>query len=376
MYTQHFGLSAKPFELLPNPRFLYLGKGHKKALSYLRYGLQERAGFTLLTGEVGSGKTTLLRDILNTADKKNTLAMIFNTKVSGLQLLAMVNEEFGLAIQGQDKVALLRGLNDFLVAEYALGRQPILIIDEAQNLTAEALEEVRLLSNLEADNYKLLQIVLVGQPELKAVIARPELRQLRQRISVSCHLGPLSRDELEEYIHHRLATAGNRDAVTFSTEVFDLIYRFSQGVPRLINLLCDSLLLAAFVEETREITLELAEESVEDLSISEPDDEDRRGTPGSDAPQGAGAVEQRLARVEEQYLRLNAARAEREAMLDRLSSQGSILEYLINQQQKQFSQFDESLKKISGQIDRLRMLVLSQADQDIVRLDARKKESS
>jgi hypothetical protein len=136
------------------------------------------------------------------------------------------------------------------------------------------------------------------------------------------------------------------------------------------------LLLAAFVEETREITLELAEESVEDLSLSEPAGDDRRGTPGSDAPQGAGAVEQRPARVEEQYLRLNAARAEREAMLDRLSSQGSILEYLINQQQKQFSQFDESLKKISGQIDRLRMLVLSQADQDIVRLDARKKESS
>ena len=269
MYTEFFGLTAKPFELLPNPRFLFLSKGHKKALSYLRYGLQERAGFTLLTGEVGSGKTTLLRDVVNSVNKNTRLALIFNTKVSGLQLLAMINEEFGLEVEGKDKVTLLRNLNDFLISEFAEGRHPIVIIDEAQNLTAEALEEVRLLSNLESENHKLMQIILVGQPELKAIVARPELRQLRQRISVVCHLYPLSREEMEEYIYHRLATVGNRNAVQFSRETLDLIYDFSQGVPRLINLLCYSIMLSAFVEETREISVDLVKESIEELSMTE-----------------------------------------------------------------------------------------------------------
>jgi len=375
MYTEFFGITAKPFDLLPNPRFLYLSKGHKKALSYLQYGLQERAGFTLLTGEVGSGKTTLLRNIVSTVDKETTLAMIFNTKVNGFQLLSMINEEFGLEIEGKDKVVLLRNLNDFLMSESASGRHPILVIDEAQNLTSEALEEVRLLSNLEGDDYKLLQIILVGQPELKDLIARPELRQLRQRISVSCHLSPLNRQEVEDYIYHRMATVGNRNALIFNQDIFDLIFAFSQGVPRLINLFCDSLLLAAFVDGTREPGLELAQECADELSIIDHSltNHGCETKPGLLSDESSLSIEQRLARVESNYLKLNAARIEREEMFDRLSSQGSILEYLINQQQKQFTQFEENQKNISLQIEKLKQLVLTKLDSDVVCLQDRKK---
>ncbi|PLX88173.1 MAG: ATPase [Desulfuromonas sp.] len=370
MYLDFFGITAKPFELLPNPNFLYLSKGHKKALSYLQYGLQEGAGFTLLTGEVGSCKTTLLRDIVN-KNKSNTLAMIFNTKITGVELLAMTNEDFGLDINDKNKVTLLRDLNDFLVAEYSVGRRPILIIDEAQNLSVEALEEVRLLSNLEADNCKLLQIILVGQPELKGMIARPELRQLRQRISVSCHLLPLGRDEMEDYIYHRLETVGNRNAVHFQPDALDEIYRFSGGVPRLVNLLCDALLLAAFVEETREIALSLVRESIDELALENPEESP---VPGFVEALEQGSIGARLDQIEENYLRLSAASAERESVLDRLSSQGRILEYMINQQQHQFSKFDDDIKRVSDKLELLRQLLLEKHSQDVVCLDARKKK--
>ncbi|WP_321371012.1 XrtA/PEP-CTERM system-associated ATPase [uncultured Desulfuromusa sp.] len=361
MYTEFFGLSAKPFDLLPNPKFLYLSKGHRKALSYLQYGVQENAGFTLLTGEVGSGKTTLLRDIINKISADVTLSMIFNTRVDGHQLVAMINTDFGLQTEGKDKVQLITELNDFLLEECTSNRQPIIIIDEAQNLSEEGLEEIRLLSNLEADNFKMVQIILVGQPELKQIIAKPSLRQLRQRISISCHLNPLNREETEEYIYHRLATVGSRDCVTFLEGVFDAIFRFSGGVPRLINLICDFLLLSAFVEESREIDMDLVQDALNELSFDDPVSQGSVfESPGRDhQPMNSPIdLDGRLARIEENYAKLNANRSEKEAILERLSSQGSILEYLINQQQNQFSQFDGQLKKISAQIDRLRQTLL------------------
>ena len=361
MYTEFFGLNAKPFELLPNPKFLYLSKGHRKALSYLEYGVQEHAGFTLMTGEVGSGKTTLLRNIINKISGDVTLAMVFNTKVDGSQLLTMINEDFGLRVEGRSKVELLSDLNDFLLAECSEDRQPIIIIDEAQNLSEEALEEIRLLSNLEADSFKLVQIILVGQPELKQIIAQPSLRQLRQRISISCHLTPLNREETEEYIFHRLATVGNRDCVSFSAEGLDLIFAFSSGVPRLINVICDFLLLSAFVEETHEISNELIEDAIKELSFGD-----------SSAPEPTlhsvprttdnYSADERLVRIEENFSKLSSNRAEQEAILERLSSQGSILEYLINQQQSQFSKIEEQLKKNSAQIERLRTAILNDSN--------------
>ena len=361
MYTEFFGLSAKPFELLPNPKFLYLSKGHRKALSYLQYGVQEHAGFTLLTGEVGSGKTTLVRDIINKISSDMTLSMIFNTRVDAQQLIGMINEDFGLVVTGKDKIQLLRELNDFLLEECSSGRQPIIIIDEAQNLSEESLEEIRLLSNLEADTFKLVQIILVGQPELKQIIAKPSLRQLRQRISISCHLNPLNREETEEYIFHRIGTVGSRDCVSFAEGAFDMIFSFSGGIPRLINLICDFLLLSAFVEETRHINIELVKDAVNELSFEDaplPTSSVETERVIGHRERGPLPVEDRLAQIEENYAKLNASRSEKEAILERLSSQGSILEYLINQQQGQFGRFEEQLKKISSQIDRLRQMIL------------------
>jgi general secretion pathway protein A len=267
MYESYFNLRAKPFELLPNPAFIFLSKSHKRAITYLDYGIRSRAGFILLTGDVGTGKTTIIRNLIDKHYERVVLAKIFNTKVTTDQLLAMVNDEFGLPVQGKDKVSLLRQLNDFLVDQYAQGNRPILIIDEAQNLTAELLEEIRLLSNLETAESKLMQIILVGQPELRRTLAEPALLQLRQRISICCHLQPLSRDESEQYIYHRLAVAGNREAVRFAPAALDMVYSYSRGVPRLINVLCDFLLLSAFAEETTVIDQDMAREVVGELDM-------------------------------------------------------------------------------------------------------------
>jgi general secretion pathway protein A len=265
MYEDFFHLKAKPFELVPDPEFLYLSKSHKKAMTYLEYGIREKIGFILVTGEIGSGKTTILRNLIRELDDKVTLSKVFNTRVTSEQLIALINEDFGLAVSGKDRIAMLRDLNDFLVAEYANHRQPILIIDEAQNLNLKLLEEVRLLSNLESDKHKLLQIVLVGQPELRKTLSRPELAQLKQRISISCHIQPLGVGETGEYIRYRLEKAGQRDAVSFCEESIDIINQFSHGIPRLINVFCDFLMLAAFVEKTREWNPELLRDVVGEL---------------------------------------------------------------------------------------------------------------
>lgn len=266
-YKSFFGLSVKPFELVPNPAFLYMSRTHRKALSYLDYGIREGAGFVLLTGEVGCGKTTLVRNLMRQLDETIILSKVFNTKVSSEQLVSMINDDYGLDVKGKDKTALIKDLYDFLIEMLASGKRPVLIIDEAQNLAPELLEEVRMLSNLETDTSKLLQIVLVGQPELRAVLAAPELRQFRQRISVSAHIGNISRDETELYILHRLSVAGNREAVAFDEQALDLIYRYSRGTPRLVNIICDFVLLTAFADRTKTVSYAMVTDIVRDLEV-------------------------------------------------------------------------------------------------------------
>ena len=266
MYEKFFNLKSKPFELVPNPEFLYQSPSHKKALNYLNYGLRERAGFILLTGEVGSGKTTIIKNLIKNLDDDVELSILFNTRVSSKQLVALINDDFGLDVGRKDKITLLHDLNDHLLELHAQNKRPVIIIDEAQNLDSHVLEELRLISNLEVANAKLIQIILVGQPELNSTLAKDKLRQLRQRISVHCQLMPLTREEVEDYVFHRLETAGNRNALKWENTCFDLLYLYSQGMPRLINIFCDFILLSAFAEETRELTPQLVEEVICDVS--------------------------------------------------------------------------------------------------------------
>lgn len=267
MYESFFGFNIKPFDLVPNPDFLFLSKSHKRALTYLDYGIRERVGFILLTGEVGSGKTTIIRNLIKKHHEEVIISKIFNTKVNSEQLIALINDDFGIPVVGKDKTMMLRDLNDFLVEQYARGNFPVLIVDEAQNLTPKLLEEIRMLSNLETDSSKLLQIILVGQPELRDTMSTPGMRQLRQRISINCHLLPLSRNEMEQYILHRLHVAGNRDAVSFSRPALDLIHSNSRGVPRLVNIICDFLLISAFAEEIKQIEDPLVNDVIADLEF-------------------------------------------------------------------------------------------------------------
>lgn len=267
MYEAFFKLAKKPFDLVPNPEFLFLSRSHKKAIAYMDYGIRERAGFILLTGDIGSGKTTLIRDLIRKHRGNVVLSKIFNTRVDSHQLLAMINDDFGLPIEGKDKITLLRELNEFLIDQYATGQQPVIIIDEAQNLTPAILEEIRMLSNLETDDAKLLQIIIVGQPELRDHLAGAEMLQFRQRINVNCQLSPLSRVETENYVLHRLEVAGNRNAVTFTPEALDVVYKYSRGIPRLVNIICGFLMLSAFAEQTTVIDGDIACEIVGDLEF-------------------------------------------------------------------------------------------------------------
>jgi general secretion pathway protein A len=265
MYESHFGLTEKPFSLTPNPLFLYLSRTHQEALAHLRYGLENRVGFIAVTGEVGTGKTTILRWLFNQLDEtRYRLALVFNPCLTSLELLRAVNREFGLPAEATDGLALLDELNRFLLAANHVGTTPVLVIDEAQNLRPEVLEQIRLLSNLETERDKLVQIVLVGQPELDALLDRQELRQLAQRIAVRCRLEPLDPTETCAYVQHRLQVAGVFGEL-FDGTALAAVYRWSRGLPRLINVLCDRALLCAYVgnrylvskAEVRQATVEL-----------------------------------------------------------------------------------------------------------------------
>lgn len=265
MYEKYFSFKCKPFDLTPNPDFLFLSNTHRKAMTFLEYGIREKIGFIMLTGEVGSGKTTIIRNFIKNIDGSVKLSKVNNTKVNSEELLALINEDFGLDVEGKNKTKLLRELNEFLIDLYARNYQPVLLIDEAQNLTPDLLEEIRLLSNLETDRTKLLQIILVGQPELRDTLKLDKLRQLRQRISINYHLSPLSCEEISEYIRHRLKIAGNPEAFKIDKEMIDIIYEFSRGIPRLINILCDYGLITAYVEGRPYVTTEIIKDVAFDL---------------------------------------------------------------------------------------------------------------
>lgn len=265
MYEKFFGLREKPFNVTSDPSFFYLSRRHREAFSYLVYGISERKGILEITGEVGTGKTTLCRTLLNHLDKKTKTAFILNPNFSEVQLLQAVVEDFGIVTKQRSRIGFIQALNKFLLEESSAGRNVVLIIDEAQNLKTNQLEQVRLFSNLETEKEKLLQIILVGQPELHHKLKLPELRQLTQRISVRYHILPLDRDELEDYINHRLRIAGSNGSLKIQPESYDRVFQFSKGVPRLINILYDRALLACFVKESKDITADIIEKCIEEL---------------------------------------------------------------------------------------------------------------
>jgi general secretion pathway protein A len=265
VYLEFYGLNEPPFAITPNPRFLYYSPKHREAFNHVLYGVRERKGFVQLTGEVGSGKTTLCRAAIDELGEGYTTALILNPSLEAGHLIKAIAMEFGIDVKGLDKLETLSEINNFLLIENDEGRVPVVIIDEAQNLTNEVMEEVRLLSNLETENFKLVQIVLMGQPELRERINDPDLRQLRQRITVRYHLEPLSQPEIGQYIQHRLQVAGSKGAPYFSQPALWRIRRYTEGIPRLVNALCDKCLLAGFVNQRDRIDFHTVGRAIREL---------------------------------------------------------------------------------------------------------------
>jgi general secretion pathway protein A len=255
MYCEHFGFKESPFTITPNPRFIFFSKNHREAFAHLFYGITNRVGFMELTGEVGTGKTTVLRTVLSQIDDdSHRIALILNPCFSRLELMRSINREFGAPSVGLSSSELLQELNRFLLAENAAGRTVVLVIDEAQNLEPQVLEQIRLISNLETETAKLIQIVLAGQPELGTLLERKDLRQLSQRIAVRYHLRAMDFADTQAYIGHRLEVAGGRFAAKIDKAALKKIYRFSGGYPRLINIVCDRSLLVAFGESKHQVS--------------------------------------------------------------------------------------------------------------------------
>ncbi len=266
MYKDFYHLKEYPFNITSDPSFFFSSSRHSEAFAHLIYGIQHRKGILVVTGEIGTGKTTLCRTLLNHLDQKTKTALILNPNFSELQLIQLIMKDLGIEAKLKNKFALIDALNEFLLKEAGLGHNVVVIIDEAQNLKPKQLEQIRLLSNLETEKEKLLQIILVGQPELMDKLKLSSLRQLNQRIAVRFHVLPLERNEVELYINHRLRIAGANGKLQFTSEAIHEIYHHSQGTPRLVNIICDRALLAGFVKEMFTINEQLIKQCVEEIS--------------------------------------------------------------------------------------------------------------
>jgi putative secretion ATPase (PEP-CTERM system associated) len=270
MYKEFYGFNEVPFNVIPDPKFLYRSPGHRDALAYITYGIFQKKGFIAVTGEVGVGKTTVINAFIDLFNKSLAIAFIFSTKFPFDQLLYLICKDLGLEVEGLNKAQMLIRLNDFLIQQYEKNMSTLIIIDEAQNLSVDVMEELRMLSNLETRDRKLLQIILVGQPELEDLLNGSELRQLKQRIPGICRIGLLNRDEVESYIKYRLQVAGAiNGGVSFTEDAYDEISHFAGGIPRLINILCDRVLLIGYVKDSHVIDGRLVREGVRDLETPE-----------------------------------------------------------------------------------------------------------
>jgi general secretion pathway protein A len=270
MYQKFFGLRESPFNVNPDPRYLFLTRQIQEALAGLTYGIQNKKGFILLTGEVGTGKTTLLNRLLDwLRGRRVKTAYIFNSKLDVNQLFDFIMAEFEIPCESREKSQVLLRLNQWLLERYRAGETAVLIVDEAQNLSSEVLEEIRLLTNLETSTEKLLQIVLTGQPELEQKLKMPELRQLRQRITLRCHTSPLSLEETFGYIAERLRIGGANGEPIFSKEAIEAVHRYSRGIPRVVNLLCEHSLVNSYVDSLRPVPAHLVDEVAREFQLDD-----------------------------------------------------------------------------------------------------------
>jgi len=269
MYNEYYGLLRPPFEMTPDPSFLYLGEAHREGLATLVYGVNSGKGFVMLTGEVGTGKTTLLHALLGQLDAQTRSAFIFNPRLNPLDFFRILFEELEIEAPGRTKAEYLLTLNQFLIDRLGKNERTLLIVDEAQNLSAEMLEEIRLLSNLETPRSKLIQIMLVGQPELKDMLRRPELRQLRQRIALAHHLRPFDEEETGDYVEERLRKAGYTGRRLFKRSALKELYRITGGTPRLINNVCDGAMLLGFAKQKTVIDASMVREVATDLDLGD-----------------------------------------------------------------------------------------------------------
>jgi len=268
MYESYYGFNERPFQLSPDPRFFFATKHHQRALSYLQYGLEQKEGFIVITGPIGTGKTTIARNMLNQISDSNIVAaQLVTTKLSPEELLELVIAEFKISYQGESKAEMLKAIEQFLIALHREGKRALLLVDEAQNLPAETVEELRMLSNFQLDNQPLIQSFLLGQEELKGIIQAPNMEQFRQRIIASAHLKPLSLEEVKNYINHRIQQAGYEKDALFSESAFKLIHEKTCGVPRKINIFVDRILLFGFLEELDKIDINAINSVAQEMGV-------------------------------------------------------------------------------------------------------------
>ena len=265
MYRKFYGLKEKPFEITPDPRFLYLSENHKEALAHLTYAVREKKGFTVITGEVGTGKTTIIQTLLSRLNGNTRTAYLFNPQLDSTDFLEYICEDLGLSGQRRSKGEYLTQLHHFLMACYSRNENVVLIIDEAQGLDQKVLEEVRLLTNLETPKSKLLQVILMGQPELNNILNRPQCRQLKQRVGLRYNIQPLKKEETKEYIEQRLRIAGAMGPNYFSPKAMNEVYKYSKGIPRLINIVCDNALLLGYATDQKVIGPSVIREVIGDM---------------------------------------------------------------------------------------------------------------
>jgi general secretion pathway protein A len=271
MYESFFGLKVKPFAVTPDPRFLYAGKSHREALASLIYGVKQRRGFIRLVGEVGTGKTTLLRALLERLEVEIRTVLITHTTIDKEELLRMILNDLEMPCDRLNRVQMIQSLHDLVLLQLQNRLPPpLIIVDEAQNLADEVLEEIRLLTNLEVGDSKLLQVILAGQPELERKLEKPNLRQLGQRVAVRARLEPLGEDDTAAYVRHRLKIAGAKDVDLFSAKALATVWRRTAGLPRLINILCEQSLMNAFGADKKRVDESLVEEAVHDLGLDRP----------------------------------------------------------------------------------------------------------